>query len=84
MITQAWVWQFENVDGSSTAAPVSPAFPIQFDAEEWLGARWREFAAAGLATARLFFAGAQVGAALDVQGVLEQSALAARQRPTYS
>lgn len=81
MITQAWVWQFEDVTptnppGPATSAlePVSPAFTTQYDAEKWLGAKWRELAANGVGTAKLMHRGLQATANLDLRAALTESA----------
>lgn len=81
MITQAWVWQFEDVTptnprGTGTPAhqPVSPAFTTQYDAEKWLGANWRELAATGVGTAKLMHRGLQATASLDLSAARAESA----------
>lgn len=64
----AWTWCFEDAAGLDLVAAgsvqESPAFARRFDAEVWLGARWRGLARAGVARAGLRRAGGPVGAPL--------------------
>lgn len=74
MITQAWVWQFEWTHPVAEPAAEqhrSPAFTVQYDAELWLGANWRDLAAAGVTKAKLMNRGLQATPTLDLQAALQ-------------
>jgi hypothetical protein len=47
-----WSWRYEGADGESVPGPTE-TFGSQADAESWIGQRWREFAAAGIAAVTL-------------------------------
>lgn len=53
----AWSWHLEDADGRDLVAARTlgepPAFARRFDAEVWLGARWRGLARGGVARAGL-------------------------------
>ncbi len=49
------------------AAPVSPLFASQFDAEQWLGEHWRELAAQDVAVARLLHEGVPASAPVPLR-----------------
>jgi len=67
MIRPQWVWQLDDADGNALDNPVSPLFGNQFDAEQWLGERWRELAAQDVAVARLLHEGTQVAAPVPLR-----------------
>ena len=59
----AWIWRYENADGSEVApdgAPEPQSFPTQSDAESWLGETWRELLDAGVHQVTLLEDGRQV------------------------
>ncbi|HEY0118187.1 MAG TPA: hypothetical protein VGC04_05345 [Cellulomonas sp.] len=39
-----WEWRLENEAGQVLDRPTSPVFDARYDAEEWLGDRWRALA----------------------------------------
>ncbi|ROT31348.1 hypothetical protein [Micromonospora sp. HM5-17] len=47
-----WSWRYENAEGAAVSGPAE-AFSSQADAESWIGQKWRELAAAGVATVLL-------------------------------
>jgi len=49
-----WTWRLETADGAEVQGPESPAHASQSDAESWLGERFRDLAAAGVAQVTLF------------------------------
>ncbi|WP_029253606.1 hypothetical protein [Paraoerskovia marina] len=51
-MTPRWVWEYSTHTGTG-ALPPSPAFVSRFDAEEWLGAHWRDLARRGVTQAQL-------------------------------
>jgi hypothetical protein len=59
-----WEWAFDAADGHSLDQPVSPVFANQYDAEQWIGERWRTLATRGVHTARLLNDGAPAAPAL--------------------
>ena len=69
----AWTWRLEDLAGQDLARRGSvaepPAFARRFDAEVWLGARWRELAREGVARAVLRRGADDVGAPLALRDV---------------
>lgn len=76
MMTQAWVWHFTKTDGSAVDEPVSPAFTTQFDAEKWLGSRWRSLVKGQIASAHLMNGGLQATPTLDLVDAMQKSTAA--------
>ncbi len=74
MITQAWEWSFEKSGGTTVTEPVSPAFTTQFDAENWLGAHWRNLVRDQIVNAKLMHGGEQATATLDLAKTMEHAA----------
>lgn len=66
----AWSWRLEGAAGEDAvatgAARTPPAFARRFDAEVWLGARWRSLAAAGVTRCVLQRGGSDVAAPLPL------------------
>lgn len=62
-----WRWELLGVDEVVLAQPVSPAFASRFDAEAWIGERWRALAAQGVAFARLLHRGVAVAPPLPLR-----------------
>ncbi|MCL1869568.1 MAG: hypothetical protein FWF90_04035 [Promicromonosporaceae bacterium] len=56
-IRPRWEWVLVDAEGQPLDASLSPVFTTQYDAEEWLGERWRALAEAGAAEARLLHDG---------------------------
>jgi hypothetical protein len=50
----SWKWRLESADGTELPGPASPPHQNQSDAESWLGEKWRELAAEGVAQTSLF------------------------------
>ncbi|KLN33308.1 hypothetical protein ACFVSK_02240 [Cellulosimicrobium cellulans] len=67
MIRPQWVWELDDAEGRVLAAPVSPVFTTQYDAEQWLGETWRTLAAEGAAVARLLHDGTQATASVELR-----------------
>jgi hypothetical protein len=67
VIRPRWEWVLDDAQGRPVTAVVSPVFTTQFDAEQWLGERWRELAAAGAASARLLHDGTQATPAVELR-----------------
>jgi hypothetical protein len=61
-----WEWRFEDEAGHAVDRPTSPVFDARYDAEEWLGDRWRALAADGVRVAQLLHEGAAVGPAVPI------------------
>jgi hypothetical protein len=59
-----WEWAFDTADGRPLDQPVSPVFANQYDAEQWIGERWRALVTRGVHAARLLNDGSQVTPAL--------------------
>lgn len=64
MIRPQWVWELHDPSGAALGEPVSPVFTNRFDAEQWLGERWRDLAAAGVDSAHLLHNGLQAAPAV--------------------
>lgn len=62
-----WTWEFLGADDAVRHQPVSPAFASRFDAESWLGERWRELADQGVGAARLLHRARPVAPALPLR-----------------
>ncbi|WP_425956854.1 hypothetical protein [Xylanimonas sp. McL0601] len=58
-IRPRWEWVLVDELGQALDPALSPVFTTQYDAEEWLGERWRSLAAVGAAEARLMHDGVQ-------------------------
>lgn len=58
VIRPRWEWELLDELGQTLDPALSPVFTAQFDAEEWLGERWRTLAEQGAAQARLLHDGA--------------------------
>jgi hypothetical protein len=58
-----WVWRLVQEEGS---APPEPVFTSRFDAEQWLGERWRDLAAQGVVQVTLLHEGEPVAAPIDL------------------
>ena len=67
MIRPQWVWELDDAEGRALAAPVSPVFTTQYDAEQWLGETWRSLAAEGAAAARRVRAGSEASATVELR-----------------
>lgn len=67
MTRPRWSWRFADAHGGEHAAPVSPAFLTQFDAEAWLGSHWRELAAEGAVTAVLLHIDVEIGPVIELR-----------------
>lgn len=57
VIRPRWEWVLLDGAGQRLEPSLSPVFTTQYDAEEWLGERWRQLASAGAAEARLMHDG---------------------------
>jgi len=67
VIEPLWQWVVHDSQGRVLAGPAAPAFSSRFDAEVWLGERWRTLAAGGAAQAQLCHAGQAVGSPVPLQ-----------------
>ncbi len=63
----AWTWELLGPDDVVLERPVSPVFTSRFDAEAWLGERWRALARDGVSAARLLLRGAEVAPPLPLR-----------------
>lgn len=61
MIEPLWQWVLRDEQGAAVPGAASPAFSARFDAEVWLGERWRTLAQNGAHDAELRHAGTVVG-----------------------
>ncbi len=62
-----WEWLLVDDSGARLEPSLSPVFTTQYDAEEWLGERWRRLAEAGATQARLLHDGAPAAPALRLE-----------------
>ncbi|WP_265523684.1 hypothetical protein [Oerskovia flava] len=67
MIRPQWEWVLLDTEGAALAAPTSPVFTTQFDAEQWLGESWRGLSAQGAVAARLLHDGSQATALIELR-----------------
>lgn len=58
VIRPRWEWVLLDEAGERLQPSLSPVFTTQYDAEEWLGERWRQLASVGAAEAHLMHDGA--------------------------
>ena len=63
VIRPRWEWELRDAGGQVLDPKLSPVFTCQFDAEQWLGERWRTLAEQGAAEARLLHDGAPAATA---------------------
>ncbi|GAB2474277.1 hypothetical protein [Xylanimonas ulmi] len=66
-IRPRWEWALVDEAGALLDPALSPVFTTQYDAEEWLGERWRSLAAGGAVEARLLHDGAPATAPLPLR-----------------
>jgi hypothetical protein len=59
LIRPRWEWLLLDGEGRELDRALSPVFTTQFDAEEWLGERWRALVKVGAVEARLLHDGRQ-------------------------
>jgi len=57
VVRPRWEWELRDADGRRLDPLLTPVLTSRFDAEEWLGARWRALAEQGAAEARLLHDG---------------------------
>lgn len=48
MTAGRWCWRLLGDDGAPVTRPGSPVFLARFEAEQWLGERWRALAEQGV------------------------------------
>ncbi len=53
VVRPQWEWVLVDAAGQRLDPALSPVFTAQFDAEEWLGERWRALADQGAVEAHL-------------------------------
>ena len=62
-----WTWEFLGPDDAVRDHPASPAFTSRFDAEAWLGERWRGLAEQSVSSARLRHRGREAAPPLPLR-----------------
>jgi hypothetical protein len=62
-----WEWILADGAGRRLEPNRSPVFTSRFDAEQWLGERWRTLAAEGAASAQLVHDGTPVAASMELR-----------------
>lgn len=62
-----WTWELLGPDDVPREHPSSPAFASRFDAEAWLGERWRGLAEQRVVSARLLHRGRPVAPPLPLR-----------------
>ncbi|PZR53774.1 hypothetical protein DNL40_06520 [Xylanimonas oleitrophica] len=67
VVRPQWEWVLLDAEGHELDRTLSPVFTTQYDAEEWLGERWRALAEAGAAEARLMHDGRQATPSLPLR-----------------
>lgn len=67
MIRPRWEWALVDDDGRRLEPSLSPVFTAQYDAEQWLGERWRELADSGAVTATLLHDGAPATPSIELR-----------------
>lgn len=69
-VARAWGWRLEDAAGRDLAGqgavPPAAAFTRRFDAEHWLGERWRDLARAGVVRAVPLHGGEVGGRPVDL------------------
>ena len=66
VVRPRWEWELVDAAGARLDPSLSPVFTTQYDAEEWLGERWKVLAEQGAVEARLLHDGDPASAPLPL------------------